>query len=441
MPVTLFHRSVLGLISWLTFADGKPTMANNGGVSAPDLMVRFHEVAAEGPANNEVSPYFAKARDYDVVIWIAETLPKRAVDGRGGLTGFPNLSTLADSSLVADRHYTTAPYSSLAVFSILSSLYPPATLGPVLRGPPESLVEGLPSGAGSIGYESGVFLPGNSASDDDLRFIRALHPTRTFQSSSERTPYEKVAWQHRRDLDLLALGELKRSIFDWNRRNQRYVAVFCPQVGHAPWPDVSGLGASASKLQLGEELVALEDRWIGEILALLKSTDRLNKTLLIVTGDHGIRTRVEDPALRLGVLQDYTFNVPFLLYAPGVFHGAKRVDAVTSHIDIAPSILDLLGVSHMPQSFEGLPVWDPLVHHRRVFFLGASSIGSEGMYENGYFYSVSTFSRVLSRSSDMTFSQPALIREPSSYESLKNVMQSLSMLQDAFLVKAMEKSH
>jgi arylsulfatase A-like enzyme len=55
-------------------------------------------------------------------------------------------------------------------------------------------------------------------------------------------------------------------------------------------------------------------------------------------------------------MDDYAFHVPLLLYAPGILKRSERIDYVTSHIDITPSILDLAGISAGREKEQGAPL-------------------------------------------------------------------------------------
>jgi len=442
MPSTMYHKGALELIFWLNTGEAGSNRGDAySSMSSSELVSSFAAISHEpDQPMTAPSPYSGKARGYDVIVWVAETLPSKVAERRpGGIAGFPNLSTLANSSLVLDRHYTSAPYSSLAVFSILAGLYPPPAIGLALdKGRLHGHVPGMLSAMNRLGYETAAFLPGDASFDSDLAILGAMSPRRIFISAQEQTAYENVSWKRRLDLDQVAFREMKRSIGEWTSHDKHYCAVFCPEIGHAPWADVTGLGSSASTLALGEALFALQDRWIGELLQLLNERRRLDRTLILVTGDHGIRTRVEDPQLRLGVLQDYTFHVPLMLYAPGVFKAPRHVDTATSHIDIAPSLLDLLADRYDPKSFEGVPFWSPEAARRRIFFLGSSTVGSAGYYEAGTYYSIQCLSHTVLSSPDLNFDHGQVIRDRAKYEEVNDLMSSLDRLELAMLRKLAE---
>ncbi len=87
------------------------------------------------------------------------------------------------------------------------------------------------------------------------------------------------------------------------------------------------------------------DELMGEFLQSLKDHGLDDQVLIVVTGDHGFRMRTEFESVGLQAEHgDVAFNVPFLLYGPGLFEKQIRLPYVTSHVDIAPTLLALSGI-------------------------------------------------------------------------------------------------
>jgi hypothetical protein len=75
-----------------------------------------------------------------------------------------------------------------------------------------------------------------------------------------------------------------------------------------------------------------------------------------------------------------------LIYAPGVLQHSAIIDSPTSHIDITPTLLDLLGISSGRELEQGSPVYDPEIARRRLF-LQMDMFGASGFYYGGSYYS------------------------------------------------------
>ena len=81
------------------------------------------------------------------------------------------------------------------------------------------------------------------------------------------------------------------------------------------------------------------DEGVGLVLAALESAGLADNTLVISTTDHGIAF----PAMKCN-LTDHGMGVSLIMRGPGGFTGGKVCDAMVSHIDLFPTICDLLAI-------------------------------------------------------------------------------------------------
>jgi lipoteichoic acid synthase len=98
------------------------------------------------------------------------------------------------------------------------------------------------------------------------------------------------------------------------------------------------------------------NRALGKLLAALERQRVLDSTLVVVIGDHG-ETFGQHRHYVHGVdLYDEEIHVPLMLINPRFFHG--ETDATLGGlIDVAPTILDILGVPP-PVSWQGRSLFD-----------------------------------------------------------------------------------
>jgi arylsulfatase A-like enzyme len=81
------------------------------------------------------------------------------------------------------------------------------------------------------------------------------------------------------------------------------------------------------------------DEGVGTVLDALESSGLAGNTLVISTTDHGIAF----PDMKCNLF-DHGMGVSLIMRGPGGFSGGKVCDAMVSHIDIFPTICDLLDV-------------------------------------------------------------------------------------------------
>jgi hypothetical protein len=400
---TAWHRSLYAMY-YDGFADAPDPIAEVGTASAEEIeafdrrfpdtqhVQRVHlgkseptERTAATLGRNDAEP-FGRCDDYDVILFVMETVPALCMPADDALDDMPHVARLRSRSLVARRHLTTYACTNRALVSLVSSWYPSASAKMFIQQHPDIEFPGLLRRLAERGYVSAVYSPSRLSLPDDRRMFHALgfdhihEPTSNdaLQAASETTPYWKI--QERMDEEMLAKCE--RDLGEWIDRNRRYVVMYLPQFGHAPWPDVTGEHPDRSLIERGRAVVAVQDAWVGRIVKRLAERGRLEKTIIVVTADHGLRNVVEDPTLRLHTASERTFHVPLLVYAPGAFAGRRDVRHVTSHIDVAPTILRLMGIDPGP-SAQGTALWDERLAERTTFFWSRHCLGVDGFHRRG----------------------------------------------------------
>src|SRR5262249_5225210 len=106
----------------------------------------------------------------------------------------------------------------------------------------------------------------------------------------------------------------------------------------------------ASRLAPYDAEVAYVDAQIGAFLDRLRAASLLDRTLVAVVADHGESLGEHGERTHGVFTYDVTVRVPWILWAGSRLHGAA--DAMVRLIDVAPTLLDILGVS-VPSTFEG----------------------------------------------------------------------------------------
>ncbi|MFT4710656.1 MAG: arylsulfatase A-like enzyme [Planctomycetota bacterium] len=90
--------------------------------------------------------------------------------------------------------------------------------------------------------------------------------------------------------------------------------------------------------------VAHMDSELGPFLAGLESSGMLDNTVIILTSDHGEEFG-EHGMLRHQQLWNENLHVPLLVRLPDAAEGGTLIDAPVRHMDIMPSLLEILDVS------------------------------------------------------------------------------------------------
>jgi arylsulfatase A-like enzyme len=111
------------------------------------------------------------------------------------------------------------------------------------------------------------------------------------------------------------------------------------------------------------------------VLSALEQLGLADDTLVICTTDHGIAF----PGAKT-TLTDRGIGVFLIMRGPGGFEGGKVIDAMVSHIDVFPTICELVGIER-PEFLQGESLL-PLVRGERTDVRDA--IFAEGTYHAAY---------------------------------------------------------
>lgn len=111
-----------------------------------------------------------------------------------------------------------------------------------------------------------------------------------------------------------------------------------------PLPDAPEIRQDAADFHASARAL---DWGIGQVLAALDATDQAGNTLVIYTTDHGPAF----PGMKC-TLTDHGIGVALIVRGPGGFAGGQVSDALISHLDIFPTLCDLLGLAR-PAWLEG----------------------------------------------------------------------------------------
>lgn len=249
--------------------------------------------------------------------------------------GTPHLDALARSGAAFESAFTPAPTTLAAHASILTGTYPPHhgvrfNLRFRLADRPATIAEILKArGYRTIGVVAAAVLDrkfgiarGFDSFDDDLG-----------DATRAETGIEERAADRVTDAAVRLLGEVPAGepYFLW-------VHYYDPHAPYAPPPDF--LAGAAGDAYQGE--IAFMDSEIGRLLAAARARGAGTEPLVVALGDHGESLGEHGEDTHGLFLYDATVRIPLIVSGASVPPGT-RVREIASAVDVAPTILDLLG--------------------------------------------------------------------------------------------------
>jgi arylsulfatase A-like enzyme len=114
-----------------------------------------------------------------------------------------------------------------------------------------------------------------------------------------------------------------------------------------PAPTVPDTPETRADMAAFKASARVYDQGVGQVLDALDRNGLRENTLVINTTDHGIAF----PGMKC-TLTDHGIGIMLIMRGPDGFEGGKVIDAMVSHIDIFPTLCDLLDIDP-PERLEG----------------------------------------------------------------------------------------
>jgi arylsulfatase A-like enzyme/tetratricopeptide (TPR) repeat protein len=285
------------------------------------------------------------ARDWNVILISIDTLRADRLGCYGNNSiRTPNIDRFAEQTLRFERCFSAAPITLPSHTTMLTGMYPPRhsvrdngtftvptdipTLATILssRGYDTAGVIGAYPIHSDFGLHRGF-----RHWDEDFEAER----TNVLQVFFDERPAEQVARR---------AGHLLES-----RLEEPYFLFAHFFDVHQPWKAPEPYASLYRTMPYDAE-IAYVDTWIGHILRSLEASGTADRTIVVLTADHGEGLLDHEEFSHSILLYNETMRVPLLVSIPG--REAGVVSHPVSLVDLAPTILEVIGLE-APEPMDG----------------------------------------------------------------------------------------
>lgn len=381
-------------------ADGGELRLEGAGVLlSAEQMARLQAPTEEAPEEAAEEAARSRGTAAGVLLYMVDTLRADRVgayDARAAERGLtPRLDALAEESVVFTEARAQSSWTRPSVVSTFTGLYPQShgvdDRNDALGGSVETVAEilhaaGIPAGA--------IFTNGNIS-----------HRFGLGQGFSE---YRHLAEDRSRESVHVLADELNAWGLHWldtHRETEGDQPFFlylhatdphAPYTPPSPWAERFAPGADRTLatldafralrggagdepvrddlLALYDAEVAWTDHQMGELFDALRERGLWDDLLVIVVSDHGEEFLDHGSWEHGKTLYDEQLLVPLLVKPPAGAGTPRRVAGPAGHVDLAPTLLDALGVDYDPSRFDGRSLW-PAVTGAAEGATGAPTLG------------------------------------------------------------------
>jgi len=157
-------------------------------------------------------------------------------------------------------------------------------------------------------------------------------------------------------------SQVIQSVLNWlEKQNSQWFCFIHLWDPHAPYSPPEPFNEKFKKDPYSGE-VAYVDSELGKLFDYLESHNLLENTLIVLTGDHGEALGDHGEITHGFFAYNSTLWVPLIIVSPGI--RTEHVDEYVSHIDIFPTVCDVLGIEK-PPFLQGISLL-PLMKGERI---------------------------------------------------------------------------
>lgn len=290
----------------------------------------------------------------------------------------PLLSKHRDRMEVFPNFYSNFPNSFHARFQILSGLY--ATTDYVSYINPKLPAKSLPEILHEHGWVTSIF---DSCFREYARWgdyiaHRQLDHFYDCNNMPDREQHKAVSWGVD---EAVTMRAIRRQIAEHARKGERFFLMYLPVAPHMPFdlPDrrfarfdiVRGFFENDYTAAYKNLLLYMD--WIyASIIGELETNGLLDRTLVIITNDHG--EMLGDEAGKLGHgwnLEPPLANTPLIVMDPRRRKEGFRINYTPgSQVDVLPTLLDLLGIEPPAgELYQGVSLYGPSATPNRPIYI------------------------------------------------------------------------
>lgn len=337
---------------------------------------RILPLADETKFNLQTHKYAGK---YNLIIVVLEGIAPgqtKFLDPNGAK--MPFLASLVDKGVSFTNCRTVATHTTKALFAIHTGEYPSVSQDYVEAAVREKNYRSIATILKSCGYRTAFFQSADGTFEARPGLVNNLGFEKFFsrQDIADTNSY----------LGYLAADEfgLIQPVCDWIwQSNKPFMLTILGSASHDPYeiPDKY----KGDDYSDGDEpevkyrrLIEYTDAFLADLYKKLDRVTNMNKTIFCVIGDHGEAFGQHDRYGHARIPYDEALKVFWFIKSPKIIKKPVKIDTPVSSIDVAPTLLNLLGFDIAETDFDGINALAQDMPVREIFFSTWMKNGSAG---------------------------------------------------------------
>jgi phosphoglycerol transferase MdoB-like AlkP superfamily enzyme len=297
-------------------------------------------------------------------------------DRKSNLT--PYLVSLAEQGVEFSNTRSTLTHTTKALFAMMTGRFASAS---------QDIAEAVPAASpyasiatilsGRLGYRTAFFQSAMGSFESRPGLVYNLGYDDFWARDDSGDPNSFLGYLACDEFSMLT------PIAEWIKSEERpfFLTVLC-SVTHDPYEVPQWFGTPEKEpLERYHQSISYTDQFLAALDVELVHLGITDNTIFCVIGDHGEAFGEHGLLGHERIAFDEVLRVPFCLRAPFSVMAGMKIAKPVSSIDLAPTLLGLLGFETETIGFDGVDLLSLIPEYRRVFFTGWMQEGPAGFVE------------------------------------------------------------
>ncbi|MFQ2149920.1 LTA synthase family protein [Aeromonas jandaei] len=294
-----------------------------------------HEFSSDTLPSQTFNEASYDGKPKNLVILLQESLGAQFVGSLGGLPLTPNIDALSQQGWAFEQLYATGTRSVRGIEAVLTGFTPTPAQAVVKLGKSQTNFFTIADLLKQRGYDTSFIYGGESHFDNMRSFFLGNGFTTIVEQKDFTNPVFKGSWGAS-DEDLMAKAD--ETFRELHKQGKPFFSLVFSSSNHDPFefPD-NRIALYEQPKQTRNNAAKYADYAIGEFFKKARNSEYWKDTLFLVIADHD--SRVSGASL----VPIPRFHIPGVIVGEGI--APKKDPRIVSQIDMAPTLLSLMGIS------------------------------------------------------------------------------------------------
>ena len=318
--------------------------------------------------------------DRNAVVVVLEGVQYRYTslgDNENNLT--PYLTSLARQGVEFTNARSSLTHTTKALFALLTGWFSSASQDIAETVPVNKPYPGIVTILGKEGYRTAFFQSALGSFETRPGLIYNLGFDKFWARDDLNDPNSYLGYLASDEFAML------KPITEWIKSSERpfFLTVLC-SVTHDPYEVPEWFDTPAKEpIDRYRQSILYVDSFLAALDVEITKLGLTDETIFCVVGDHGEAFGEHGQLGHALITFDEALRIPFCLRAPFLIDRGKKVAQQVSSVDLAPTILSLLGFETKNISCDGIDALGFIPDDRKVYFSGWMQEGPSGYVQAG----------------------------------------------------------